>query len=294
MIRLYKKDHTDKNITTWQWLCANSDQIEKQTEVSTRAKIFKLPALLEFKHDFDIENLAKDIDLAKEKYGDYGWMSKADPTGSEKPYHGFGLTWNPNHIYEISEHQSVLGNPEKTNFGHVATTTGWGQGEPLAKDNNTDTYSLVKRTRASEFGSIGNLLNNVKRTLVKSRISTIDGTFSSMRQDRPFHRDAPLFTGTRINIPIETAKPYVFDLESLNEPVHLKTGHAYSWDTNVLHRVISMRPCTTPRTHIVINVSPWWDYNSEEEYWQTNEFYGQLHPLEMVLDGHIMKGLTAV
>ena len=285
MIKLYKKDHTKS--TTWKWICANSDQLEKQKEVLNKTDLQKIPLLMEFDHNFDIDAISNDIQKAKNKYGDWGWLSEKDPKGEQKPYSGFGLTWNPNHNLDLNEHQSVLGSPDRSKFTYeVGEDTFDGE-----KDSYIDTLGLNVRTQASNFGAVGDVLSNVKRTLVKSRISTIDGTQSSMRQDRPYHRDANVFTGTRVNIPIDTDLPYVFDIQTLPEPKHLEVGKAYSFDTSTLHRVISMRPCSNPRTHIVINVSPWWDWNQNEECWQTNEFYGEMHPLEMIHEGHIMSGL---
>lgn len=293
MIKLYKKDHSE--LTTWKWICANSDQKEQQEKVLKKTELHHFPLLPELKHDFDLEQLSKDIAKAKEEFGDWGWLSKNDPNGEHKPYSGFGLTWNPNHNLNLPEHQSVLGSPDRNQFTYdISKKSPDGKLYGPGKNDYVDTLGLNVRTQASKFGAIGDVLSNLKRTLVKSRISTIDGTQSSMRQDRPYHRDADFFTGTRINIPVDTALPYVFDMKTLHEPAHLKKGYAYSFDTSTLHRVISMRPCTNPRTHIVINVSPWWDWNEQEECWQTNEFYGEMHPLEMIYEGHIMSGLTAV
>jgi len=293
MIKLYKKDH--KENMTWTWICNNSDQIEQQNKVLQKTDLQKFPMLMEFKHEFDLDAISKSISEAKELYGDYGWMSSEDPNGDEKPYSGFGLTWNPNHIENIPEHQSVLGSPDRIKFSYdqysLNDQTTKSNPNIKLKDDYSDTYGFNVRTRASKNGALGDLLNNnVKRTLIKSRVSTMSGN-RIMRQDWPYHRDGSFFIGTRVNIPVDTAKPYVFDLKTLPEPVHLKKGYAYAWDTTVLHRVVSMRPCKTDRTHIVINVSPWWDWNEQEQCWQTNEFYGEMHPLEMILDGHILEGL---
>lgn len=293
MIKLYKKDHTDKTKTVWQWICENSDQINLQNKVLSKTDIQKYPAILEFNHKFDLDRLSKDIEKAKKEYGNWGWLSEKDPKGEKKPYSGFSLTWNPNHIEGILEHQSVLGSPGRSSFTYDI-------GKPMKavdserKDDYIDTLGFNERTKASKLGSIGELIDkNVKRTLIKSRISTIDGTQEGMGPKRPFHRDANIFIGTRVNIPIKTDKPYVFDIKSMPEPTHLKLGKAYSFDTSTLHRVITMRPCNNQRTHIVINVSPWWDWNQEEQCWQTNEFYGEMHPFEMLYNGHIMSGLHA-
>ena len=45
------------------------------------------------------------------------------------------------------------------------------------------------------------------------------------------------------------------------------------------------------RTNYVLAVSPWFDWNEEEQYWQQNEFYGEKHPVDMVIDGDAIDGL---
>jgi len=287
MIKLYKKDQPD-HLTTWRWIVQNSDQEEQQQKVSENIKHHKI--IYDFTHNFDLDQLGNDIEEAKALYGEHGWSSNNSKDGKGSPYRGFGLTWNPNKKPFANEHQSVLGSNDRSTFTYEASENL----NERVKDEHRDTLGFSVRTKASNHKSIGTLLDNVNCTLVKSRISTIYGNTPVMGTSRPFHRDANVFIGTRVNIPITTDKPYVFDLKTLPEPLHLKLGHAYSWDTSTLHRVISMRPCNNPRTHIVINVSPWWDWNVQEECWQTNEFYGQIHPIEMVYEGHIMKGLTAV
>lgn len=285
MIKLFKKDHPE-HLTTWRWIVENSDQQEQQQKVSANIKNFN--KLYEFTHEFDTDQLTTDIQEAKELYGEHGWSSSNNLDGKDSAYRGFGLTWNPNKKPFAKEHQSVLGSNDKNTFTYEAHENL----KERVKDEHRDTLGFNIRTKASQHKSIGTLLKKVKRTLVKSRISTIYGNTPIMGTDRPFHRDANVFIGTRVNIPIVTDKPYVFDLKTLPEPIHLKLGHAYSWDTSTLHRVISMRPCNNPRTHIVINVSPWWDWNEKEECWQTNQFYGQMHPIEMVVAGHIMDGIS--
>jgi hypothetical protein len=41
------------------------------------------------------------------------------------------------------------------------------------------------------------------------------------------------------------------------------------------------------RLHLVYGVSPWFDYNREEQIWESNEFYGEVHPFEMLAQGYV-------
>ena len=72
------------------------------------------------------------------------------------------------------------------------------------------------------------------------------------------------------------------------EPYNLKVGKLYSWDTDLPHRVSSYVNTTNTRTHLVIGVSPWFDYNSKDDTWAPNEFFGSKHPFDMLIDGDII------
>ena len=69
--------------------------------------------------------------------------------------------------------------------------------------------------------------------------------------------------------------------------MYLSPGNLYSWDTNVPHRVFPTTVESKTRIHVVFGFCPWFDYNEEEDAFISNEFYGCVHPFDMLLEGHI-------
>jgi hypothetical protein len=37
----------------------------------------------------------------------------------------------------------------------------------------------------------------------------------------------------------------------------------------------------------VLGFSPWFDYLEDEDAYVSNEFYGKVHPMDMLLGGHV-------
>jgi hypothetical protein len=81
----------------------------------------------------------------------------------------------------------------------------------------------------------------------------------------------------------------------LNKPSeHLYYGNVYSWDTNIAHRVYPTTEEDSTRVHLVLGFSPWFDYIEEEDCWVSNEFYGKMHPHDMLANGYIHEKITGI
>ena len=100
-----------------------------------------------------------------------------------------------------------------------------------------------------------------------------------------------MFENLRINIPIQTDETFLFELLN-HKPVHLNYGDIYSWDTNIAHRVFPTTAENRSRIHVVLGFSPWFDYNAEEDSWTANEFFGKMHPIDMLINGYVHKDIT--
>ena len=74
-------------------------------------------------------------------------------------------------------------------------------------------------------------------------------------------------------------------------PYHLETGKSYSWDTGLMHRVFSDQIADKIRAHLVIGVSSWFDYDATDDSWNMNEYYGNIHPFDMLVGGYVVPGL---
>ena len=69
-------------------------------------------------------------------------------------------------------------------------------------------------------------------------------------------------------------------------PIHLSVGNIYTWDTNLPHRVYSTKKTELKRIHLVLGFSPWLDYNEDDDSFSINRFFGKIHPIDILLNGH--------
>jgi hypothetical protein len=217
-------------------------------------------------------------------------------------YGGMGLTYNPDHIDGNSGdvHQQVQGNHNPGTIGvSNPYSTYSNENMPSVKRNtHYDTFGFATRTPASRFKSLGTFLDSFKCTMVRTAIRIIYAEQEGPVGDDKYagvtwHKDEPMTTNLRINIPLVTHPDYVLEQEGYN-PLHLEAGHAYSWDTNTLHRAYARTRTAPPRIHLMLGISPWWHYNENFKVWNTNKFAGVKHPLDMLVDGDIIEGIKLI
>lgn len=277
MKKFFTKDCPDE-LPVSKWLKNNTDWESLMTTVkpvNTIDNIIRLRL-----RDFNAETLNDSITEILSLYGEHGWKSSE---GESAGYTGFSLVYNPNHQDGLDQHSSTLGTPKNSNKEFFWNAT---KNHTLLKDSYFDTYGFTTLTQASQYGAFGEFLKRCKSTVVRSRLSIINGQGAC-----GWHRDEPIFENLRINIPITTAPQYLFQIEN-QAPLHLNVGCGYSWDTNIPHRVFSNSTLNSGRRiHIVLGFSPWWDYNPEDHSWVQNEYYGKKHPFDMLIDGDIFNGL---
>jgi hypothetical protein len=241
-----------------------------------------------------VTELRKAARNAIERHGLHGWLSREGrAVGSN--YESLSLTYNPDlsdpGIHDV--HQSTLGssvNPGDEFF--------YGQMQRFKSLKNTyfDTYGFRLLTPAARIGALGEFLAECRLTLVRSRLSVLYGDDADQTGfETGWHRDEPVFENLRINIPLVTHRSYKLQVEHiLDKPDrrsatmtehHLSTGYAYTLDTNRPHRVYSSSPCRLMRVHLVLGFSPWFRYDSSKDAWMANEFFGRLHPFDIVRKG---------
>ena len=282
MKKFYISDVPDKHTMT-SWIKENTNWIKLMQSMRPQKT---LPPLLCFKIDnFNPAELAEDIINAMEIYGEHGWKSSG---GEAKVYTGFSLVYNPNQLDNLNPHSSTLGTPQNSINEFYWNRT---ENHNILKNSYFDGYGFNVPTPASEYKSIGKFMSRGLRTRVRSRLSIINGMYSD-QATRVWHKDEPIFENLRINVPITTSPHYMFDLENY-PPVNLPVGKAYSWNTHIPHRVYPKDDTidNSRRIHFVLGYSPWWNYLPDEQAWVQNEFYGEKHPFDMLIEGDVFSGL---
>lgn len=278
-------DKVPENLTVIDYLRQKTDFQKKIEETQPRRKYSKVMILDRL--GVNCGAMEKSIYEALGIYGNYGWNTKEGPLND---YTGFSLVYNPNHQDNLPIHASTLGTPKNAAREFYWDTT---KHHDKLKNSYFDTYGFCVRTPASQHKALGEFLNRIPRTLVRSRISILHGDQHNPARKKTagWHKDEIIFENLRINIPIITASHYLFQIAN-EEPIHLPTGFGYTWDTNVPHRVFSDHYSNDLRIHMVLGFSPWFDYLPQENAWIENEFYGKLHPFDMLAEGHIFPGIA--
>lgn len=232
-----------------------------------------------------VEGLRSSVLDAMSKFGHSGWHRK---DGVASTYGGFSLAYNPDHQDNLDPNSSSLGTPQ--NAGNKFYYNQRARDLP-AKHSYFDTYSFRRRTPASQHSELGSFLDGLQRSLVRSRVGIIygervDPTDANYLATAGWHKDEPVYENLRVNIPLQTDSNFVFEIEG-EPPRHLAVGKAYSWDTHIPHRVYCNGPTKLERIHLVLGVAPWFDYSAADDAWQPNEFFGKMHPFEMLRTGRI-------
>jgi hypothetical protein len=165
-------------------------------------------------------------------------------------------------------------------------------------NSHYDTYALSYRTPASQFEYLGKFLDSCKRTMIRSAVRIIYA-------DRPgqvgeeklagvrWHRDESMFENLRVNIPLVTDPIFVLEQQGY-PPEHLEAGYAYSWNTDLLHCAYATEKLPKHRIHLMLGFSCWWDFDEASGTWTQNEFFGQKHPKDMLIDGDVIPGLQLI
>lgn len=270
----------------WEYIRANTNINDYYKSMSPTVDASNL---LTLKHDLDLELLFQASEEMQEKYGYKGWLTK---TGESQSYGGLSLVYNPDLKEEVDLNQQTLGTRVNNRNEFF-----WSQTSKFDSVKNTyfDSYAFRKLAPCVTETSMYDFIKGFKRHKLRSRLATINSKYVLPKYRNVFgwHKDEYVFENLRINIPIKTDETFLFQI--LNKPAtHLSIGNAYSWDTNIAHRVFPTTDDDTSRTHLVLGFSPWFDYNEEEDSFTSNEFYGEMHPIDMLISGHVHEKITGL
>lgn len=236
------------------------------------------------------------------RYGLHGWLS-SNGRETDGSYLSISLTHNPDiedpGVADV--HQSTLGTsvnpPSEFYYGSV---------QRFAKLKNTyfDTYGFRVPTPAAGIGALGKFLSACRLSPVRSRLSALVGAQAGAAGFRSgWHRDETVFENLRINIPLFSHRNYRLQIEREKEHPNARSttmsdyflapGKAYTFDTHRPHRVYGRAPCAVDRIHLVLGFSPWFQYDRTTDSWAPNEFYGRVHPFDIVRSGALHPALRS-
>lgn len=270
--------------------------ILNQTDLLSQIEKFKskTPMYIPVKMHFDFEKLRASVLNGLQYFGQYQFQYGAEKTTADGIYLSTSLTFNPEAYDKISNdpHQSTLGS---TVLKFNSATKYEDQQNLKLRNSYHDTFAFLQKTPMAQSGDLNSFLNTFQRTLIRSRISTIvAGNEETTKFGFNWHNDESVFINMRINIPIQTSPNYVIQImkEGENETLRfeefsMSEGNAYVYDTHKFHRALCKKMESFDRVHMICGVSPWFDFDNETQSWKSNEYYGKIHPFDMLREGLI-------
>lgn len=272
--------------SVWNYIKSKTD-IEQQ--VSKLVPKVDTTQLINLNHSFNIDELSKVTLGALDRFGFHGWRYTE---GEGKDYGGLSLSYNPDYQENCDPNQQTLGTPS-----NHATEFFYGQTQNFKSIRNSyfDTYGFRKHAPCVAETGLKDFLDSFNLSCVRGRLAVINSQYvpASARERFGWHKDEPVWENLRINIPIKTDDTFMFQLVK-KQPEHLAYGNLYTWDTNLPHRVFPTTEEVKDRVHLVLGFSPWFDYDEEKDAWVSNEFYGEVHPIDMLIDGHVHDKIKGV
>lgn len=231
------------------------------------------------------EKLLEAVLKTEKQIGLRGWRAKETES---QTYKGFSLCYNKN-----------LGEDPYASLGDFKLTQVFSvqNGHPNInelKDSYYDTYSF-NQVHPAVKENFDFLTPKFKVPLIRSRVSYVYPLNESIKH-YPFHRDEFVYHNLRVNIPLQTSKEYILEIDGEDEfsnnlrlKKHLEVGKLYIWNTRIPHRVtVTEMPLQTnhPRIHLVLGFCPWFDFENEE--FKPNSNFGK-HPFDLFAEGKIIK-----
>jgi hypothetical protein len=233
------------------------------------------------------EALLQQVLNIEKQVGLQHWVNR---TKTAKDYKGFSLTYNPNYSDNIESiyHQT---------WGSTQLTQNYSrnnQDDINIKDTYYDTYAFRKTPPLVER-HLGNFIDKFSFPIFRSRIAYFNPFFPNLGKDESWHIDEPPYQLLRINIPLQTCKEHLLDIDGVDDHghkftligKHLEVGKAYIWNTRIPHRIYinNIVSSPKPRIHIVLGLAPWIKYNDIEDSYEESIYYGK--PINEIVENKL-------
>lgn len=99
-----------------------------------------------------------------------------------------------------------------------------------------------------------------------------------------FHQDDSPFEVLRINLCVTNDGSFGFQYSG-QDVWYPQPGDNYVVNSDVDHRVVVARTSNFQRTHVILGVAPWVDYDATKDSWRPNQWFGIKHPYDMAKEG---------
>ncbi|WP_323016496.1 hypothetical protein [Castellaniella sp.] len=234
---------------------------------------------------YDHEAIHREIFQFYERVGAQLWRSRADALA----LYGASLYYNPDSP-QSEWHRETFGAPryrEMTNeqyFG--APCAERAAGKP--KSDYVDQFAFRRRHPyiESHLPTLNALFDSFNFPIARVASRTLNGL---CQIGNGWHVDSADSYVLQLNLCINNNG--MFGLEYKTGELFIpESGELCIVNTSFLHSTYCQQRCNYQRTALVINILPWYHYDPTEDGWEPNEYFGKIHPFDMVTQGIIRFG----
>ena len=204
---------------------------------------------------------------------------------------GLSLSYNPEH-HPTEWKYGSFGHPRYQTYSKYDYFAKPQTDQPFSlKNDYLDSYGFRKiLPDIDQSSELYKLLNSFSLPVIRVTARTIDGgyCYPTGNNDGGMHRDDPMCEMIRINVCLSNNGNFGLQYRG-EKPIFANPGDVYAINSDAEHRVYVNNINYFKRTHLVIGLSPWLNYDPENDSWMLNEYFGKLHPLEMIKEKLIFK-----
>lgn len=207
--------------------------------------------------------------------------------------HGLSITYNPDADPSEWHHGSFGSSKYRHMRPEDYFVAPMADAPTAAKGGYLDALSFRRRLpQLAGLQTIERLLDGFNFPVVRSTVRVIDGLCANPTQtpDGGMHTDSPTTELLRINVCITGTEDFGLQYAS-GTLIKDKPGRIVVVNTDRMHRAWVAKRTDFLRAHLIIDVAPWLAYDPQEDAWSTNQYFGKVHPFEMVRAGLIHKGM---
>jgi hypothetical protein len=273
MSKIYYSDIPQENFSISQYIFQNTRPIDSSTALND---LTFYEFTLEELGLPSAETLLERILHIEKQVGLQNWVNQ---TKLNRYYKGFSLTYNPNYRDSIeSIYHQTMGSTQLTqNYSRN------NQSGITIKDTYYDTYAFRKippivKENLAEF------IDKFYFPFFRSRVAYFSPIVPNNGKGEDWHIDESPCELLRINIPLQTSKEHLLDIDGSDDngntfylkAKHLEIGKAYIWNTRIPHRVYIDKIVSSfnPRIHMVLGLAPWIKYDHTDDSFTESEYYG--------------------
>lgn len=244
------------------------------------------PAELFIKNVPNHREILNDTNDLYNSLGTSYWRSQ-----ESKDLYGLSLSYNPEHPKKDWPLGS-FGHPRYKKFSKVDYFDKPQQDQKyVLKNDYLDSCGFRKLLpEINQNSALYGLLNSFSMPVVRVTARTIDGgyCYPTNTPTGGMHRDDPIFEMIRINVCLSNNGNFGLQYQG-EEPVFPNPGDVYAINSDHDHRVYVNKFSYFKRTHLVIGLTPWLNYNQDTDEWSLNEYFGKVHPLDLIKQKLIFK-----